>query len=279
MHLHPLIWIALAVLIYFLYFGRKRDGVVARGIRTMKAINAIMAAYRDGDYETGLQKTEALKDTYNPLKKSAEYCFFRGTMLHHLGRLEEAEASLREGLPLEEDPRQRALVYNTIASVLMDQGRFPEAIAFFENAGSAWPDRGSSHRGVAEVWLRQGREFPEALQHARQAVEIDRAASGMKKEALDTRLGEDLATLAWAVAASSTVAANSGAAAEVESQLAESFQLCGTKTKPILAQIHYQAGKAHEALKMPEKAREHFRQAAEVDPKGVYGRLARAAAG
>jgi hypothetical protein len=30
---------------------------------------------------------------------------------------------------------------------------------------------------------------------------------------------------------------------------------------------------------MPEKAREHFRQAAEVDPNGIYGRLARAVAG
>jgi hypothetical protein len=88
-----------------------------------------------------------------------------------------------------------------------------------------------------------------------------------------------LATLAWAVAASSTVAANSGAATEVESLLAESFGLCGTKTKPILAQIHYQAGKAHAALKMQEKAQEHFHQATEVDPKGIYGRLARAAAG
>jgi tetratricopeptide (TPR) repeat protein len=270
MHLHPLIWIAVALLIYFLYFGRKRDGAIARAVRTMKTINAVMAAYREGDYEAGLQKAESLK---NHPDNKAEYCFFRGTMLHHLGRLDEAEASLREGLPLEENPRQRALVYNTIASVLMDQGRYPEAIAFFENAGRAWPDRGSSHSGIAEVWLRQGREFPEALDHARQAAEIDRAASGMKKEALDSRLGEDLAMLAWAVAA------NSGAAAEVESLLAESFKLCGTKTKPILAQIHYQAGKAYEALKMPEKAREHFRQAAEVDPNGIYGRLARAVAG
>ena len=279
MHLHHLTWVAIVVLIYFvliyfLYFGRKRDGVIARAVRTMKAINAVMAAYREGDYETGLQKAEALK---NHPDNKAEYCFFRGTMLHHLGRLDEAEASLREGLPLEEDQRQRALVYNTIASVLMDQGRYPEAIAFFENAGRAWPDRGSNNRGIAEVWLRQGREFPEALQHARQAVEIDRVASGMKKEALDTRLGEDLATLAWAVAANSAVGANSGAATEVESLLAESFQLCGTKTKPILAQIHYQAGKAYEAQKMRERAREHFRQAAEVDPKGIYGRLAKAA--
>jgi tetratricopeptide (TPR) repeat protein len=274
--MHLWIWIALALLIYFLFFGRKRDGAIARAVRAMKAINAVMAAYREGDYETGLQKADVLKN--HPSNK-AEYCFLRGTMLHHLGRLDEAEASLREGLPLEEDPRQRALVYNTIASVLMDQGRFPEAIAFFENAGRAWPDRGSNHSGIAEVWLREGREFPEALDHARQAVEIDRTASGMKKEALDSRLGEDLAMLAWAVAANSTVAANSGAAAEVESLLAESFKLCGPKTKPILAQIHYQAAKAYEALKMPEKSREHFRQAAEVDPKGIYGRLARAAAG
>ena len=56
MHFHPLIWIALALLIYFLIFGRKRDGVIARGIRTMKAINAVMAAYREGDYEAGLKR-------------------------------------------------------------------------------------------------------------------------------------------------------------------------------------------------------------------------------
>ncbi len=94
----------------------------------------------------------------------------------------------------------------------------------------------------------------------------------MKKEALDSRLGEDLAVLAWAVAA------NSGEAREVESLLAEAFQLCGTKSKPILAQFHYHAGRAYEALKLLEKSREHFRQAIEIDPQGNFGRLARAMA-
>src|SRR5207245_8153629 len=124
-------------------------------------------------------------------------------MLHHLGKLDDAESNLREGLALETDPRQRALVYNVIASVLMDQERFPEAIAALENAGRAWPDRGANHRGIAEVWLRQGRESSQALEHARQAVEIDRRATGMEKQELDSRLGEDLAVLAWAVAANS----------------------------------------------------------------------------
>jgi tetratricopeptide (TPR) repeat protein len=64
----------------------------------------------------------------------------------------------------------------------------------------------------------------------------------------------------------------------VESLLAEAFQLCGTKTKPVLAQIHYQAGKAYEYLKLREKAQENFRTAAEVDPNGIHARLVRAVA-
>ncbi len=98
-------------------------------IRTTKAINAVMAAYRGGDYRTALQRAESLKDGSS---NTAEYCFFRGSMLHHLGKLDDAESNLREGLALETDPRQRALVYNVIASVLMDQERFPESIAFLK---------------------------------------------------------------------------------------------------------------------------------------------------
>jgi len=151
----------------------------------------------------------------------------------------------------------------------MEHQRYPEAIAFFEDAGRAWPDRGANQRGLAEVRLRQGRELPEALELARQAVEIDRRATGMEKEALDSRLGEDLAVLAWAVAV------NSGDVGEVESLLTEAFPLCGTKTKPVLAELHYHAGRAYEALGISEKTREHFRQAIEADPKGIFGRLAR----
>ena len=138
MHLSLVFWIAIAVFVCYQIWSRNRDGAIARAIRTTKAISAVMAAYRDGDYRTALQKAESLKDGSS---NTAEYCFFRGSMLHHLGKFDEAESNLREGLAFETDPRQRALVYNVIASVLMDQERFPESIAFFENAGRAWPDR------------------------------------------------------------------------------------------------------------------------------------------
>ena len=256
--------LTVAVWVYFRIWSRHR--AIARGIRITRAIDAVMAAYREGDYETALQKAEDLK---NGFSKTAAYCFFRGSMLHHLGRFDEAEASLREGLPLEENRSRKALVCNTLASALMEHQRYPEAIAFFEDAGRAWPDRGANQRGLAEVRLRQGRELPEALELARRAVEIDRRATGMEKEALDSRLGEDLAVLAWAVAA------NSGDVGEIESLLEEAFPLCGAKTKPVLAELHYHAGRAYEALGIPEKTREHFRQAIEADPKGNFGRLAR----
>jgi tetratricopeptide (TPR) repeat protein len=263
-----LVWLLLAVILFiYLIGGRKGSGVIAREMRKRRGINGVIEAYRAGDYATALQKADSLKDGSS---KTAEYCFFRGTMLHHLGRLSEAEASLREGLPMESDSRQRALVHNTLASVLMDQERFPEAIAFFENAGRVWPDRGASLRGIAEVWLRQGREFAEALDQAQRAVDIDRRAEGMPKAVLDERLGEDLVVLAWAVAA------HSKDAAQVESLIAESFSLCGSKSKPILAQLYYHAGRAYAALDMAEKSRAHFQQAAQTDPQGIVGQLARA---
>jgi tetratricopeptide (TPR) repeat protein len=264
MHGNLLVWLGLLLLVYFLLGGQKGVAALVRAVRTSNAMKAVMAAYRAGDYETALEKAEKLKDR---AKKTAEYCCIRGEMLHHAGRLDEAEVSLREALPLHDNSREKALVYDMLASVLMDQERYTEAIAFYETAGTAWPDRGSNQRGIAEAWLRQGRELKEAVDCAGQAVEIDRCASGMPKEALDTRLGEDLAVLAWAVAA------NTGNVGEVDKLVTEAFQLCGTRTKPILSQIHYHAGQAYEALNNPERAQDHFRHAREIDPKGIFARL------
>jgi len=233
------------------------------------SLNSVMTAYRAAEYALALEETETLK---RGSSKTPEYCFFRGAILHKLGRFVEAEAILREGLPLQPDDRTRALSYNTLAEVLMDQERFEESIECFRNAGRTWPGRGSNLRGVAEVWLRQGRHLPEALESARQAVEIDRHAEGMVKEALDQRVGEDLAVLAWAVAA------NSGAHSEVKLLLEEAFSLCGTRSRPVSAQLHYHAGKAYQAINERERSQEHFGHASEIEPQGVFGRLARAEA-
>jgi tetratricopeptide (TPR) repeat protein len=225
-----------------------------------------MAAYRAGNYGLALRETDELK---HGTSKSPAYFFFRGTMLHKLGRFDEAESSLRDGLLLQPDDRSKALSYNTLAEVLMDQERFEESIAAYRTAGKLWPERGSNLRGIAEVWLRQGQQLLDALDSARQAVEVDKSATGMPKELLDQRLGEDFAVLAWAIAA------NSGDSREIESLLTEAFSLCA-KTKPVLGQVHYHAGRAYAALGQFDKCQAHFHHAAEIDSQGGFGRLARA---
>jgi len=269
MHLSWLIWIAIAVLVIYLALGRQGPGMISRGIRTMSATKGAMDAFRIGDYATALLKAEALNQGST---RTPEYCFVRGSMLHQLGNFREAEAILREGLPLEKDLHSKALVCDVLGSVLMDDERFDDAVASFEDSIRAWPNRGAGARGMAEVLLRQGRELPDALSWARGALEIDRSVSGLTREIRNLRLAMGKAILAWALAA------NSAEISEIEPLVAEAISLCGDRTKPYLAQVHYHAGRAYLALKIPEKSAYHFRQATEIDPQGIFGRLARAMA-
>ena len=56
------IWLALALLVIYFIWRRKGTGVVAKSLRMSGTISTIMTAYRAGDYATGLEKTENLKD-------------------------------------------------------------------------------------------------------------------------------------------------------------------------------------------------------------------------
>jgi len=85
----------------------------------------------------------------------------------------------------------------------------PEAIAFFEKCCRAWPDRGANQRGLAEFGCDRGESFRRLWSSRAKRLKIDRRATGMEKEALDSRLGEDLAVLAWAVAVNSGMLARS----------------------------------------------------------------------
>jgi tetratricopeptide (TPR) repeat protein len=261
--------IAVSLCLYYLIWYRAHRGQrqIARGRQTLNALGEVQSSYRAGEYQTALEQAEGLKHGFS---KTPEYCFFRGTMLHQLGKFAEAEASLREGILLESDVHRKALASNTLGTILMDMKRYPEALACFEEAIRIWPERGSGHSKIAELWLRQGRDPVAALHRAQRALEVDRAASGLSSEIRNLRIGEDSALLAWALAA------NSGSAQQVESLLAEAFPLCANSAKTIQAQLHFHAGKTYSALHMPEKSASHFSEAAKADPKGQFGRMATA---
>jgi tetratricopeptide (TPR) repeat protein len=234
-----------------------------------------MTAYRKGDYEGQLREAERLKN-WMP----SSHLLFRGMALYALGRFKEAEESLRQSLPMQKNPQQRANCEAILGMVLREQQRFEEAMACFESAMRVKARSGDINREVANTLLRQGTQPGEALRQARKAVEIDQAhrsatlskvSPRLDAENRDVSLGESLSTLAWAEAV------NSGSASEVERLLQEAFGHGVENHVPVMAKLHYNAGRAWAAIGKTEQSVTELNRAAEIDPRGNTGRLAKAA--
>jgi tetratricopeptide (TPR) repeat protein len=234
-----------------------------------------MTAYRRGDYEGQLREAERLK---NWIPSSC--LLFRAMALYELGRFKEAEESLRQSLPMQKNPQQRANCEVILGMVLREQQRFEEAMACFESAMRVKARSGDVNREIAKTLLRQGAQPDEALRQARKAAEIDqahrsatlsRAAPKLDAEVRDGALGESLSTLAWAEAV------NSGSASEVEHLLQEALGHVLENNVPAMAEFHYHAGRAWAAVGNTEQSVTELSRAAEIDPRGNTGRLARAA--
>lgn len=260
----------LLVLAAGLWFLRRRARKRLRqAIGFAQALKSVQQAYQDGDYERGLRLSEGLRQGkfMTPV-----YWYFRGKILYQLGEQTEAEECLRKSLALETDPRKQALCQEGLGKVLMEQARYADARTCFEECVRENPERGGGHRGVAEAYLREGVQIADAVSRAQQAVEVDRNREAQTAQIHNINLGEALGTLAWAVAAQSSNAA------EVERLLSPAFSLCGDEHKSSLAQVHYHAGEAWLAVGAADRSGRHFRQAATIDPHGVFARLSQTAA-
>ena len=263
-----LVWLPL-ILFVVLCLILGRNFIRFRGV-----LKAQLAAYRRGDYQGQLKIIEGFRTNRS---EPEHYLFFRGTACYELGRLEEAEELLRRSLSMANDPARRTVCRDQLGLVLMEQARYDEAAACFRVCIEESPNRGGGRRGMAETLLRQDGNNAAALDAARLAVEADRAekVSGGKlgREAHVLNLSESLAVFAWALAK------NAVDPAEVEGALTEAFALCSETTKPIRARLHFCASQAFSALGNTAESSRHIQFAAEIDPLGNYGRLARGAAG
>ncbi len=219
--------------------------------------DAMMAAFRRGDYEKA--------------KSFAADPFFQALLMMQLGSLHEAEAWLRISTHHEKHPKLAALQQNLLGQVLLWENRDREAMQCFERSLASWPERGSTHRNIAEVWLRRGGNSSEALRWARLAVEKEKAGPGLTEESQRTNLGEEIATLAWAVAT------DSHDAGEV-ARLAAEFSLPDTAPVSSVSQANFHFGKAWAELGDAGRSAQHFETAARIDPKGIWGREAAAMA-
>jgi tetratricopeptide (TPR) repeat protein len=233
------------------------------------ALRDVMDAYRRGDYQTALQAAEGLRAA----GEETSYCFYRGSMLMHLGRLEEAEPLQRRNVLRQADPRRSALAYSQLGANLQEQRRYDDAMDCFEAALRRYPGKGSVYRHMAELQLHRGECPTEALKYANQAVTAERGTTaetpGME-EVNRLNMGLAISALAWALA----VARHDRA--QVDSLIADALPLVGSTVKPDIAQVHYHAARAYLALGDPAESTQYREEAARLDPQGTWGRLAAA---
>ena len=195
----------------------------------------------------------------------------RSSVLVDAGRYEEAEQILREiidrkvGIWVKNVARVRiGLDLESFGEVLMETGRFEDAQRCFRQAAGMNPLHSVWATGKAEALLRKG-IFPQvALTHVEKALNLYQR--GAERIICSSRLGEILATRAWALAAC-------GHGVEAQNAIDAALKSPARKTKGPLAQVHYKVGMSLLLLADNRGAEEHFARGAELDPVGRWGRL------
>ena len=155
-----------------------------------------------------------------------------------------------------------------LGSVYASQRRYEEALKAFDDSLRDCPGRSALHRDVAEVWMHQGNAV-EALRWATLAIDVSREEGFASEEIRDMTRAENLATLAWAFAASRT------GIDQIEDLIAEAVKLASKQPVTVFAQVHLNIGLAYEALGDLERSREHLSLSSQRDAQGISGRVAR----
>lgn len=225
----------------------------------------VLSAYREGDYPLALKKCESLG------KNSQRRFHFKGMLLYKVGRLEDSERLLRQGLAECTDKKDLSLIHEALGTTLVDLGRLDEAIISFENSLRQGPERSARHRALAAAWLTAGGEPAKALSNAQVAARIAYSDSVADPDPERMDLCEAVSTLAWAVAV------NAKDEWEIGKLDRETSALCNEKDKPASALMHYSLGRAYSELGKTQPSSEHFTKAAAAEPQGNFGRLAKAA--
>lgn len=193
------------------------------------------------------------------------YKELRADTLFLSGRTQEAETILRE-LVARRNAADRIIGHEKLGRVLLAQSRYQEARQSLETAARLMPTRSVAFGRLAELRLLQGTGPGLALQDAERALQIHRDSL------IERTAREFLATIrgnqAWALALL-------GHADESQQAIEAGEREMNPKFTPEVAGFYWRAGMAMLALENAANATAYFRRAAELDPEGYYGGLAK----
>lgn len=230
------------------------------------SVDSVMLAFRMGDYQAALKRADGLP------KASHDYLFYRGSVLHKLGKLDEAllsldRAAIMEGL----NKKQMAQNYLGLGLVLRDKGMTDEAVLCFEESLKHQPDHGSFYRAMSTAWLLGGVRPADAVQKAQFSVNLENRLQVSSPDSLDMSLCESVSVLAWAHAA------NTKDEWEVGKLEREAKALLDVTNKPAAGLVYFSFGKAYLALGKLALSAESFEKAAKAEPQGNFGRWSKEA--
>jgi tetratricopeptide (TPR) repeat protein len=187
--------------------------------------------------------------------------------------LQEAETWLQRNISMrqKDETRHISIGYTTLGHLLLQSARYNEAVECFATSIRIAPERSSGYRSMAEVLLLSGGEPNDAARWARQSVEKTNSDKVMTGELRKLTVSENLATLAWAVAAATHDAG------EVERLATEAADTVGTSSLSSTVQVRYHCGRAYAEVGDLEKSTQQFEKTVRLDLQGEWGRAARIA--
>jgi tetratricopeptide (TPR) repeat protein len=237
--------------------------------KALAALDAVMQPHRRGDYEAQLESAEVFRADG---EITAQYCFFRGSALAQLGRLDEAETWLRRNVAMHtafHEKQHLAIGLTSLGEVLLQAGRYDEAQETFDESIDANPNRSAGYRYLAELCLLREADPADAVRWAQRAVQTEQAGKLLTEDIRNLNLGECLATLAWATAA------GTHDAAEVVRLADAALKSVGSTNVESAAQVRCHLGRAFAELGDLEASARHYEEAARIDLQGHWGRVAR----
>jgi tetratricopeptide (TPR) repeat protein len=239
--------------------------LVVKLVRDAAPFWAAYPALKRGEYDLGLRRLAGIAW----FSKSAPVLFLKGTVLMFAGRSAEAEAALRQSLVRETSPVHKSLVLVNIGYTLLAEGRYNEAKQALEEAIALRPDGAVAYSTLAEVYLRQGIEPQKALELLDRGIE--------RKRASDRQMTVDLHIFGYLYANRAWALWLLGHPVEADEALDEARRYSAVDIKPGAAGVRYRIGRVLLAEKRNTEAAKEFRQARQIDPKGIYASLSEAA--
>jgi tetratricopeptide (TPR) repeat protein len=239
--------------------------VLAPVVYQTLAVHLLHRALRRGDYDGALNIVR-WANFYNPW--GVEPLRMSGHVLVLAGRYREAEHTLRRSLASSQARESYGTALEYLGDVLMEEGRYDEAMRSYEAALHAFPWRRRPYRGMAEMLLRRGGKPEQALEYIERIVDFSDISWRQRKA--NGKPQDDYWSLkAWALA-------RVGRTSEVAEAIENALRDTNKKAAPDMATTHYRAALAMQALGNEGAATEHFQLAVQFDPNGRRGALAQA---